>query len=105
METLVEGMWQQILLHMYFSLLLLGTRISFLFLKVKSRKISPIPLASVDIEAPSRHGGVPKSYPASIRDLIFSMKPKRGRMVRKEAAVLGGLIGNPGDTHFFNLTH
>lgn len=103
MKTLVEGMWQQILLQMYFSPHLLGTGISFLFLKAKSRKISSIPLASVDIEVPYRHGGVSTVLPWSIWDLIFSMKPKRGRMVRKEAAVLGGLVGSPRDVHFFLL--
>lgn len=63
MKTLVKGIWQQILLQIHFSLHLLGTGISFLFLKAKSRKIFSVFLASVDIEAPSRRGGVSTVLP------------------------------------------
>lgn len=56
-------MWQQIVLQIHILLHLLGTGISFLFLKAKSRKISSVFLASVDSEAPSRHGGLSTVLP------------------------------------------
>lgn len=56
-------MWKQILFQIHFSLRLLGTRISFSFLKAKSRKISSVALASVDVGAPSRHEGASTVLP------------------------------------------
>lgn len=63
MKMVVEGMWKQILLQIHFSLHLLGAGISFSFLKAKSRKISSVPPASVDVGALSRHGGVSAALP------------------------------------------
>lgn len=80
-----------------------GNRDRFYFLKLNPEKYPLFHLPQWTLKPLPGMEECQQSYPASIWDLIFSMKPKRGRMVRKEAAVLGGLAGNPGDAHFFLL--
>lgn len=94
MKTL-EGMWQQILLQIYFSLHLLGTGISFLFLKAKSRKICSIPLASVDTEAPSRHGGVSTVLSCKHMRLALLHKTKEGKNGEEGSSSAGRLGWEP----------
>jgi len=45
-----------------------------------------------------------QSCPASVRDLLFSTKPQRGGMVRKEEGVMGEWMGTQEMSTFF-LTH
>lgn len=68
-----------------------GRRISVLFLKAKSRNIASIPLASVDIEASSSHGGMSTVLPCKHMrsDLHETKEGKNGEGGSSSAGRLG----------------
>lgn len=87
------------------TLRLLGTGISFSFLKAKSRKISSVPVASVDVGATSRHGGVPTVLPCKCTRaaLLHETTERKNVEEGKSNAERGGW--EPRRCALFSLTH
>lgn len=102
---MVVDMWKQILLQIHFSLHLLGTGISFSFLKAKSRKISSVPLASVDVGALSRRGGVSTALPCKHTRpaLLHETTEKKNGEEGRSGTGRGGR--EPRRCVLFSLTH